>query len=137
MGLREVFQNAAITITKAFGNVAVTTTLTEYGTPTYDSVTDTTNTPSKSYTNIKMFFTPYTSYERAKGEGLLPTDIKALIPRAQENLPSTFKIAPNNEIVVTSSAEETFRSGDKFYVVGEFEIDPAEAMFIVNIRAVA
>lgn len=133
MSLREVFKQAAMTITNAFGDVAVVGTLTEYGTPVYVEATDTTTTPSTDYPNIKMFFTPYTSYERAKGEGLLPTDIKALIPVTQ--FPDGFKIAPNNEIVITSTTDTTFRSGDKFYVVGEFEVDPAEALFIMNIRA--
>ena len=135
MGLKEVFKNAAITITNAFGNVAVETTVTVYGDAVYDEDTDTETIPTTDYTEIKMFFTPYTSYERARGEGLLPTDIKALVPAGQ--FPEGFKLAPNNEVVVTSSADNTFRSGDRFYVVGEFEIDPAEALFIVNIRAVA
>ena len=137
MGLRDVFQQAALTITEAFGDIAIVGTLTEYGTPVYVEETDTTTTPSTNYTDIKMFFTPYTSYERAKGSGLLPTDIKAMIPKAQANFPAGFKIAPNHEYTVTSSSDVTFRAGDKFYVVGEFEIDPAEALFLVNIRAVA
>ena len=132
-GLRETFQNAAMAVTNAFGDVAIETTITVLGTPVYDEILDTTTIPETSYPKIKMFFTPYTSYERAKGSGILPTDIKALIPKSQ--LPSGFKLAPNNKVTVTTSSDLTFRSGDVFNVVGEFEIDEAEALFIVNIRA--
>ena len=133
MGLRETFQNSAISVTNAFGNVAIETTVTVFGTPVYDEIADTTTVPSTNYEEIKMFFTPYTSYERAKGEGILPTDVKALIPKAQ--FAQDFKLAPNNKVTVTSSSDVTFRAGDVLYVVGEFEVDPAEALFIVNLRA--
>ena len=134
-GLRSVFQNAALAITNAFGNVAVETTYTTFGEKTYDALTDIVTTPSTDYTKIKMFFTPYTSYERAKGSGILPTDIKAMIPRIQ--FPEGFKVAPNHQVLVTTSSDLTFRAGDRFYIVGEFEVDPAEALFLVNIRAAA
>lgn len=130
-GLRDVFKLGAQTIFKAFGNVPVVTSITVYGEKTYDALLDVVVTPSTVYPNIKMFLQSYTSYEKAKGDGILPTDIKAFV--AVDDL--LFQPGPSNEVLITSSSDTSFRAGNVFHIVGDFEVDAAEALYVLNLRA--
>lgn len=131
MGFRELFKKTAQTIFKAFGNVPVITSITVYGEKVYDPLLDVVTTPSVTYPDVKMFFQSYTSYEKATGEGVLPTDIKAFV--AVDDLP--FTPGPSDQVLVTSSSDLTFRAGNIFNIVGDFEVDASEAMYVLNLRA--
>lgn len=133
MGLREVFKKAGQTIVKAFGNVAVEVTYTVYGDKTYDDETGVVTTPSTEYPNIKMFFGSYTTSEQAQGENVMGTDIKALA--AVEDM-TGIKPGPNDRILVTTSSDDTFRSGDVYKMVSDFKTDEAEAMYELHLRGI-
>jgi hypothetical protein len=131
VGLQSTFKKSAQTVFRAFGDVPIICSYTIYGETSYDAATDTDTTPTTVYPDLKMFLSSFSLSDRQRNKTIQPKDVKALIAVDDLNVePST-----DHLVTVTSSSDVTFRSGDTFNVIA-YTNDPAEALFIIHLRAV-
>ena len=93
MGLKETFQNAAITAVNAAGNVAEQATYTQLSSSVYDVSSGTASTPSAS-SLVSFIFSAFDAH-RIDNHNIMPTDLRGLVPR------STFPYTPGVDDVVT------------------------------------
>lgn len=122
MGLKETFQNAAITAVNAAGNVAEDANYTQYGSAVYDVSSGTASAPS-STSLVSFIFSDFAA-SRVDNHNILPTDLMALTPR------SSFPFAPNTDDIVTRV--EVY--GSVVYEVVNFKTDEAEATWEFQLR---
>ena len=125
MGLSDIFKNASVTITKAFGDVPkkVNYTQPHSGGKTFNETTKLYVTPAPATVlDIPMFFMGFGIPE--ENETVLPTDIKAYSPTLYLTL--TPRVGDIVEIIAT---------GLQYKVVAK-SIDPAEAGHTVYLRGI-
>ena len=119
MGLQDVFKTAAQTIFTAFDDIPRSTVYTRVvGNPVYNPVTGASTSTTASYT-IDIIFDKYDS-EEVDGVNIFSTDQMAMIP--VENL----SIVPSNHDYLVTG-------GERWNVVDK-KTDPAEALWILQIR---
>jgi hypothetical protein len=124
MGLAEVFQNAAITIHKSFGNIDAgsqgnATYHQKTGSPVYNPVT---GTQTLTTTNIALPYAILVGYKSQEidSNSIKNTDAKLLVPA------SSISFIPKRDDEVTVN-------GIKYEVIG-IKLDPASAEYIIQLR---
>lgn len=126
MGLKETFQNAAVTIVKAFGNVAKTCTYTQEGPQKYNEITGVV-TKTEVIDTPDIIFDEFTKDEIGKSfdgmNNIMATDVKGLLPSG--NLDKITKPNNGDKIVDDERVE---------YTVLGVKTDPAEALYILLLR---
>ena len=123
MGLKSLFQNAAVAIVNAFDDIPVSIVYHSTGTSSYDTDTGVnTETGDTDYVIEKVFIFDYESRE-IDGEKIKKTDQMLLIPY------SSMPVAPEMDDYVKFSVD-----GAKWNIVVEPEQDPTGAWYIYQIR---
>lgn len=126
MGLQETFQRLAVTVVKAFGNIAKTSVYVQEGPQKLIGgivrKTTTTDTPDIIYDEFEKDELG-TSFDGTNN--ILASDVKGLLPKL--NLTKISK--PKSGDKVTDDEGEE-------YTVLTYKTDPAKALFVLHLRSI-
>ena len=120
MGLKETFQNVAVTALNAFGNVVSSATYESAQTPEYDRTTGKVNSQNVRYA-IKAAFVDYTESDILNFPTLAGGK-KALVAAAGINF--------------TPRADDIVIDGTERLVVDRASVDPAGALWILHLKSI-
>lgn len=126
MGLQETFQKLAVTVIKAFGNIAKTSTYAQEGPQEYiggvvtkTTVTDTPDIIYDEFTKDEIG----TSFDGVNN--ILASDVKGLLPKL--NLTKISKPKSGDKVTDDEGNE---------YTVLTYKTDPAQALFTLHLRGI-
>jgi len=123
MGLKSAFQKAALTGIKAAGDVIVTAQYYQAVSTVYDASTGVASAIVHQHITDGLW--SRFSADKIDDEKILPTDVKFIVPRLgfKPDIPSTHDFV---RIVEQQTSSQ--------YDVVNYDKDPAEAIFIIQLR---
>lgn len=121
MGLKEIFQNAAVTAVTAFGNIGVSTNYASYASATYNASAGTNVAAYTSVAGVTIIFTHF-ELKEVDGVNIHAEDKKALLPA--KGVAST----------ITPKAQDRIYEAGVMWQVVKVKTDPAEALWELQVR---
>jgi len=120
MSIRTLFQNAAVTAVRAFGDVAVSTNYEALSSATYNASSGAAVATRETVAGVSVIFDVFKLRE-VDGVKVRPEDKRAYIPA---------KVLST----VTPSVEDRIYQSGVYWNVVSVEIDPAGALYVLQVR---